>query len=179
MVDEDVMLSSVQACTCSPTDLQPFGECICGYDKQQQTNTNPAPQHGALAGVKTNNTVQRTILIGGKQRPILFKLKAVKLYQQLTGKNLLKENLGTMLTQELEADKITALVYSALVCGCYPAQPDFSLEDVENWLGLDMPIFQEIIQAYIDFIPGARETSTALSQQSPNQQAPQPEGQPV
>lgn len=110
----------------------------------------------------------RTITIGGKQRPVLFKLKAIKVYQQLTGKNLLKEDLGKLLTEELDVEKITALVYSALVCGAFPNQPDFTLDEVENWMGLDTDIFKEVVEAYLDFIPGAREVKP---EEVPNGQA--------
>ena len=101
----------------------------------------------------------RKIIINGVERPILFKLQAVKIYQQLTGKNLLKEDLGKLLTEELDPEKICALVYAALVCGCYPQKPEFTVADIENWLGLDTAIFKEVIEAYLDFIPGARTIS--------------------
>lgn len=98
----------------------------------------------------------RKIEINGVTRPILFRLQAIKIYQQLTGKNLLKENISKMLTEDLEAEKICALVYASLVCGCYPKEPDFTVSDIENWLGLDFKIFKEVIEAYLDFVPGAR-----------------------
>ena len=113
--------------------------------------------------------VVRKIEINGKSRPILFRLQAIKIYQQLTGKNLLKEDLGKMLTEDLDAEKICALVYAAMVCGCYPQEPDFKLEDIENWLGLDTNIFQEVVQAYVDFIPGARKLQLEGSPNAVNQ----------
>lgn len=113
----------------------------------------------------------RKIIINGVERPILFKLQAVKIYHQLTGKNLLKEDLGQLLTEELDPEKICALVYAALVCGCYPQKPEFTVADIENWLGLDTAIFKEVIEAYLDFIPGAR-TIKAEEVESPNPPAP-------
>jgi hypothetical protein len=108
----------------------------------------------------------RKITIGGKERPILFKLRAIKIYQQLTGKNLLKEDLSKLFTDNLDAGSICALVYSVLVCGCYPNKAEFTPEDIENWLGLDTDIFKEVIQAYLDFIPGARTIN--LEEPDPN-----------
>ena len=109
---------------------------------------------------------ERTIDIGGKVRPILFRLQAIKIYQQLTGKNLLKEDLAKLL-EDLEAEKISALVYAALVCGSHPTKPDFTIDDVENWLGLDVAIFKEVIQAYMDFIPGSQKNKT-IEEADPN-----------
>ncbi|MFZ2905325.1 MAG: hypothetical protein WAZ98_03880 [Cyclobacteriaceae bacterium] len=115
----------------------------------------------------------RKITINGVERPILFKLQAIKIYQQLTGENLLKEDLTKIFNEDIDAGKICALVYAALVCGCYPEEPKFTVTDIENWLGLDTELFSEVIQAYVDFIPGAR---TIKPEEIPNVTTPQPEG---
>ena len=100
------------------------------------------------------------IQIGGKDRPVLFRLRAIRLYQELTGHNLLKENIGEVM-QGLEVDKICALVYVALVCGWHEdnkeGKPDFELSDVEQWMDLNVDILATVVRAYADMMPKKKE----------------------
>lgn len=94
----------------------------------------------------------RFITIHGKKRPVAFKMAAIRIFYELTGSNLLKEDVTKIFTEDLNAKKISSLVYAAMYCGAYP-NIDFCYEDVEAWLELDTNIYSEVLMAFIDFVP--------------------------
>lgn len=120
----------------------------------------------------------RQITINGQEWPVAFRLKALRMYQEITGKNLLKEDLGKILSEELDPQKVTAVVYCAMVNGWHKQngwkkEPPFSMDEVEDWIELSPEIFKEVIAAYLDFVQVRNSNGS-----DPNSTAPQMEGTP-
>ena len=96
-------------------------------------------------------------MIAGKTYPVRFTLKAVKTYERLSGRPLLQENYMKIINLTLGVDCLTAFVYAAIESGCTQGQqPDLKVEDLELQLGFDFSVYNDLVQAYIDFIPGMR-----------------------
>lgn len=101
---------------------------------------------------------QRTIQIAGKTYPVKFTLRSVKVYEEKTGRPLLKENYMNIITCALGVDCLTAFVYSALLGALEKNQQlEVTVEDLEQELGLDYDRYENVVQAYIDFVPGLRQ----------------------
>lgn len=101
----------------------------------------------------------RKIKINDKERPVAFRMLALKTYTAITGSNLIEEGLYQVI-KSMDPNKVCAVVYAAMVCGFYvengfddKKKPDFTLEQIEMWLGMDGEIFKEVINAYLDFVP--------------------------
>lgn len=102
-----------------------------------------------------------TITIGGKERPIRMKMLAVKTYRKLTGVNIAGKDYGRFTDivgdgeKEFDPDLFVAFLYSVLVNGCYPAEPDFTIEDVADWVNLyDRHITARLAALYLQEMTG-------------------------
>ncbi len=125
-----------------------------------------------------------TINIGGKERPIKMKMLAVKTYRKLTGVNIAGKDY-TRLTdiigdkeKEFDPDLFVAFLYSVLANGCHPAEPDFTLEDVADWVNLyDRQITAKLAALYLQEMTGkTTDEINSLIGESERKNPPAPEG---
>lgn len=95
--------------------------------------------------------------ISGKKYPVKFTLKSLKEYEKLTNRNLLKEDYRQIFSLSLGVDCLTAFIYAALLGATEKGKSlDITIEDLENTLQFDSGQYADVVQAYIDFVPGLR-----------------------
>ena len=81
---------------------------------------------------------QKEITIGGKQYPIVFTLKTMMNFEEITGKSFFNENFETMKSR-------IALIISAIIAA--DADTDITVEQLAN--AETWEAAQEIINAYV------------------------------
>ena len=122
-----------------------------------------------------------TINIGGKERTIRMKMLAVKTYRKLTGINIAGKDYQRFTDiigdgqKEFDPDLFVAFLYSVLVNGCHPQEPDFTLEDVADWVNLyDKNITAKLAVLYLEEMTGkTAEQIQAIIGEEKNPVAPQ------
>lgn len=106
--------------------------------------------------------MNHTIKLKGKDYPVKFSLRSIKLYEKLTGRNLLQENYMEITNMTLGVDCLVAFVFCSLHVE-KDQKLDITVEDLELNMGFDYDLFNVVIQAYIDFVPGLRKIYEAIT----------------
>lgn len=94
--------------------------------------------------------MERFIEIAGKKLPVKFTLRSLKIYEEITGRNLLNEECMSIVSLSMGVDALVAFVY----CSLY--SKEITREELELQMGIDHAAFAVVIDAYVDFIPGFR-----------------------
>lgn len=118
-----------------------------------------------------------------------MKMLAVKVYRQLTGVNIAGRDFGRFTDivgdgqdKEFNPELFVAFLYAVLVNGCHPETPDFTADDVADWLNLyDRGITEKLSLLYLQEMTGktSQELEEAIShfkETEKNGQAPETNG---
>ena len=97
--------------------------------------------------------MSRTITIAGKELPVKFTLRSLKVYEKLTGRNLIMENCMDIINLSLGVDATLAFVYCSLQVEA-GKDPAITMAELELEMGIDYAVFSTVTDAYIDFVPG-------------------------
>jgi hypothetical protein len=103
-----------------------------------------------------------TISIGGKEREVKMKMLAVNVYRKLTGVNIAGRDhkrftdiVGDGKDKEFDPDLFVSFLYAVLVNGCHPSTPDFTRDDVADWINLyDHTIVGKLSSLYMEEMTG-------------------------
>lgn len=81
------------------------------------------------------------VVIGGKERNISMRMRAVSEYRKLTGglnllggKHTIVDILGWKKGTEFDPDLFCKFLFACLIDGAHPEKVDFTLEDVYSWV---------------------------------------------
>lgn len=128
-----------------------------------------------------------TINIGGKERPAKMKMLAVKIYRGLTGINIAGRDIRRFTDvvghnadpakgiegKDFDPDLFIAFLYAVLVNGCHPEPPDFTIDDVGDWINLyDKKVTAQLVALYMEEMTGKKATEL-LDFIEKNQPAPE------
>lgn len=97
--------------------------------------------------------MERTIEIAGKKLPVKFTMRSLKVYEEITGRNLLNENCLDIIRLQLGVDALVAFVYASILIP-KGGTPPITVEELELEMGFDNSVFTEVVEAYTDFLPG-------------------------
>lgn len=95
--------------------------------------------------------MERFIEIAGKKLPVKFTLRSLKVYEQHTGRPLINENYLEIVQLTLGVDALVGFVYCAI-----EKTEGVTPEWLELNMGMDKTVFNEVVEAYTDFIPNFR-----------------------
>jgi hypothetical protein len=70
------------------------------------------------------------ITLGGKEREITISLYAMRQFKKSTGIDLLREGTGALARENLDTEKMIALIWACLVTD----EPDLTEDDVARWV---------------------------------------------
>lgn len=122
-----------------------------------------------------------SINIGGKDRPVKMKMLAVNEYRKLTGINIAGRDferftdiIGDGIDKEFDPELFVSFIYALLVNGCYPDKPDFTRDDVADWINLyDRTLIGKLHTVYMEEMTGKpQEQILSMIQEAKNQSAP-------
>lgn len=82
------------------------------------------------------------VTLGGRTFTLSMKMLAVRKYKEMTGLNLaggshsINDILGWGEGKEFDPDLFCKFIYCCMVNGMHPAKPDFTFDDVCNWIAV-------------------------------------------
>jgi hypothetical protein len=111
-----------------------------------------------------------------------MKMLAVKLYRKLTGVNIAGRDYKRFTDiigdgdKEFDPDLFIAFLYAVLVNGCHPQEPDFTVDDVSDWVNLyDREITAKMVALYFEEMTG-KTAGEIIEQVEKNLPAPEKAG---
>lgn len=101
---------------------------------------------------------QKTVNIGGKDRPVEYNLNAIIDFDEATGIDLVN---GFTPESISKPKTLRQFLFVGLKHGALKAkiEIDFTLENVGEWVMLDGQVFQDFLKVYIDQAKGSAKES--------------------